>query len=186
MTAAHALQPQGPDKHEPKHAAVKPHRVSSFLSQHHLPNRTSLQALTVPVSSRVTKDGRAARKAIKAMDAATAARKAVRPLPTNPKPTTSKPVAKLSTVLEDTGKASFSVDKAGEVTKNMLRRTANGYSTVAERTGSTLAEAYEPNWFVALFETEAQRSRRINVQAVAQVLILTASVAGKVAARKAK
>lgn len=148
MTAANALQPQGPSSVPGKH------RVETTSRRPHLPGFLH--------------------RAAKAEAA---------PVKPSPRPRTELKVVP-STQLIDTGKAGFSVDQLGVATKNVARRTARGYSTFAERTGSTLSEAYSANWVVQLFESEDQRKRRVNVQAVAQVLMLTATMAAKLAAAR--
>lgn len=110
----------------------------------------------------------------------------IKGLPTNAKAKATPRKAVLREVPVSTGKARFSVNSAGEASKNLLVRTATGYGTVAAKAGMVLADACEPDIFSALFATPKQRNRRYNAQAIARVLLLTASAASKIAARRRK
>lgn len=161
MTATHTAVVPEPVKHEPKHAAVK-------ASRFHLPARFAAEARDA------RKAAKFATEAAKATEKAAAARTALKVVPN------------ASKAIVDTGKATFTVSSAGTVTRNAVKRSAKGYSTFAEHTGSALAETFDTPWWAQLFESAEQRARRVNIQAVAHVLILTASLAGKLAARRAK
>lgn len=178
MTAASALQPQGPDV-PGRHRIETAPRFSGLKARIHTLNPRSDERQLERTKA----------KAEKASAAAVKAQAKLTALPTQKvaKPTPPKAELKAvpSTELIDSGKAGFTVDSLGVASKNVARKTASGYSMFARRTGDVLADAYqEPGWFVQLFETAEQRTRRVNVQAVAQVLILTASAAGKLAAHR--
>jgi len=85
-----------------------------------------------------------------------------------------------------TGKAMFSVDSNGEARPNLGLVGANGFSTFAVSAGEALQKSSPGGFWVELFETPEQRSTRINVQAVAQTLILVGTGVAKIAAARKK
>lgn len=191
MSAAHAFDSAPaakPAKSEPKHAAVK-------SSRFHLPNRTSFEYVGAGVRSVASPSGREARRLQRAVEAdteiRTAAKNAKAANAADAKATKAaeqraRNAAAIAAPLPRstfTVRDGFAVDTKGESTE-VTHKVVAGIASAVETAGETVGSVYNTHWLAQLFETPEQARNRVNGQAVAQTLLLVASLVGRFAARR--